>query len=371
MIGAFVWLRLVEWKLSVIDTISWLYQYGAWGLLLISVILFAIFYDKLEKPIARVYDLLSWIGASWRRRAIKADIQSNINAFSRTVDKEVPNTMPYNMKLKFVTEVDRASLLRDKKLVLVRIRDRKHDDKNFVHAMIAFCPAGVIPASRTYLDECLCDAVDFTVTRKFLNAIQYQSAINYLYKEIIEPATTEKPELDKLCRILDRLDEQGLFTKVVLRELRDFGGKAGSRYPTAAHRNETRQFVGYMDTIARRAPQEECDTEFQGNCISMGFVFIGTSPKIKQEGATPYLRAIQWKKGLGIQRFYVAARDWAIDVAERTGFLAEKRNLAKILKRTEYYATDSSGQRRKHILIEMQPVVSPFAAAEQGRLLEE
>jgi len=40
------------------------------------------------------------------------------------------------MKLQFVREMDRAELLREKNLVLVRIRDRRHDDKNFVHASL-------------------------------------------------------------------------------------------------------------------------------------------------------------------------------------------------------------------------------------------
>lgn len=352
--------------------LSWLSQYGGWGLLAIVVILFAIFYEKLERPIARVYDLFRWAGARWRRRAIKADIQSNVNSFSQSVDKEVPNTMPYNMKLKFVSEVDRAELLKDKSLVLVRIRDRRHNDKNFVHAMLTFCPVGVLPASRSYLDNSLSDAIDFTVTRKFLNTIQYRGALNYLYKEVIEPETTENPDLDKLCTILDHLDEQGLFTKVVLRELRDFGAKVGSRYPTEAHKEETRQFVTYMNAIATRAPGEVCETDFQGNCISMGFVFIGTSPKIEAEGAVPYLRAIQWRKSMGLERIYIAARDWAVDIAERTSYLAEKRKLVKTLKRKRYYATDSLGERREHILIEMQLIkATSFVPPEQGRLLEE
>jgi len=354
------------------DILSWLSQYGGWGLLAVAVILVVFFYDKIEKPIVRIHGLFSWVGASWRRRTIKGEIQSNVNSFSQSIDKEVPNTMPYNMKLQFVRDVDRAELLRDKNLVLVRIRDRRHDDKNFVHAMLAFCPVGVLPASRPYLDDSLGDAIDFTVTRKFLNAIQYQGALNYLYKEIIELETAQNPDLDNLCTILDHLDEQGLFTKVVLRELRDFGAKVRSRYPTEAHKEETRQFVEYMDVIAKRATGEECDTQFQGNCISMGFVFIGTSPKIQEAGAAPYLRAVQWKKGMGLERIYIAARDWAISIAERTSYLAEKHNLAKILKCTKYYATDALGQRRENILIEMRPIASaPSMLPEQGALFGE
>jgi len=356
----------------VADVLIWLSQYGAWGLVAIAIILFIRFYDKAEKPVARILDLFSWVGASYRRRAIKSDIQSSVNSFSQSVDKEVPNTMPYNMKLKFVSEMDRAELLRDKSLVLVRIRDRRHDDKNFVHAMLIFCPVGLLPASRPYFDNSLSDAIDFTITRKFLNNIQYQSALSYLDKQVIGPEVAEKPELDKVCIILDRFDEQGLFTKVVLRELRDFGTKVRSRYPTEAHKNETKQFVEYMDIIAKRQPGEKCETDFIGNYISMTLVMVGTLDTLSAKGIVGYLQAIQWSKGNNIERVYITARDKYIPDAERTAYLAQKQGLGRIVGKPKTYdATDSLGQPREHILIELQLVVSPFAPTKQGRLLEE
>jgi len=347
----------------VADVLAWLSQYGGWGVSVVVIVLFILLYERAEKPVAKVLDLFSWVSAGWRRRAVKADIQSNVNSFSQSINKEVPNTMPYNMKLQFVSDIDRAELLREKNLVLVRIRDRRHDDRNFVRAMLTFCPVGVLPASRPYLNGLLSDAIDFTITRKFLNAVQYQGALNYLYKEVIEPEIVEKPELDKLCTILDRLDEQGLFTKVALRELRDFGVKIGSRYPTEAHKQEARQFVEYMNAVATRPPGEHMEeVGCLGTHISMGFVFVGTSGTVIH-----YLRHLQRLKAMQVERAYIAARDDWIDTAERTSYLAEKGNIAKRLKSKRYYATDTLGQRREHTLIETQLVPSgPFAPPEQG-----
>lgn len=357
----------------MIDVLSWLAQYGGWGLLIIVVILIIAYYDKIEKPVAKIYELFSWAGACWRRRAVKADIQGNVNAFSRSVEQEVPNTMPYKMKLQFVRELDRAELLQEKNLVLVRIRDRRHDDKNLVHAMLAFCPVGLLPVSRPYLDDALGKAVDYTTMRKLLSMMGHHSALNYFYEEVLEPEVARKRDLEKLCVILDGLDEKGLFTKVILRELRDFGGKVGSRYPTKTHKDETRQFVEYMDVVAKRVPGEEIDTQFQGNHISMGFVFIGTSEKVKDKGLVTYLQAIQYKKGMSIERVYLAARDRYIDIAERAAYLAERKGFAKVMKRpVRYYATDRDGHRREHVIIEMRTIVStPFAPTQQGMLLEE
>lgn len=349
-----------------------LVQYGGWGLLLILLVLILTNLEKVEKVVAEVLDLFSWAGASWRRRAVKADIQSNINLFGRSIDKEVRGLMPYNMELKFVTEMDRAELLQKQNMVIVRIRDRRHDDKNLVHAMLTFCPVGLLPEARPYLDSSLSSAVDYTMTRKLLSAVRRQSALSYLYKEVMQPQIAENPDLDKLCRILDRLDEQGLLTRVVLRELREMGVKVGGRYPTEAHREETKRLIEYMDAVAKRAPQEEIDTQFQGNYISMGFVFIGMGEKVLQHGLAPYINAIRWKKEAGIGNAYIAARDHFIDTAESVAYLAEKRGLAKMLKPKRYYATDTQGNRREHILIEMQLIPSaPFAPPEQLSFLED
>jgi|GEM_PF-4484435 hypothetical protein len=123
-----------------------------------------------------------------------------------------------------------------------------------------------------------------------------------------------------------------------------------------------------MDAVATRPPGEHMEeVGCLGNYISMGFVFVGTDDTM-----TRYLRHLQRLKAMQVERAYIAARDDWINIAERASYLAEKRNLAKRIKSKRYYATDTLGQRREHILIEMQLVPSaPFAPPEQGQLLEE
>jgi hypothetical protein len=47
----------VEQQNCVADVLIWLSQYGGWGVVVVAIILFIIFYDKAEKPIARILDL--------------------------------------------------------------------------------------------------------------------------------------------------------------------------------------------------------------------------------------------------------------------------------------------------------------------------
>lgn len=354
--------------------------YGALGSLLLAVILFVLFYEKFEKPISRIYDLFSLVRRSWRKRAVKLAIQGNINSFSRSIDKIVPGSMPYSMRLEFVRSVDRAELLQGKNIVIVRIRDRKDDDKNLVHTMLACCPAILIPSARRYLDESMNKAIDLTMARKLLSALEHHSALCYLDTEVLPSEITDEPSLGELCKIFDQLDEHGVFARVVLRELRDFGAKVGSRYPHEGHKIETKEFVQYVHKVISRAPGVEMrEIGYRGQYIASAFVLIGLGTRILSEGATPYLNFMRRLRSDRFEKAYLAARGGApgtvesesIKMAERVSYLAERGGLAKRIKSSRYYAPDLRGMRREQILIEMEIMPPSPSEMQQGRLIEE
>ena len=98
---------------------------------------------------------------------------------------------------------------------------------------------------------------------------------------------------------------------------------------------------------------------------------VGTVDTLSTKGIVGYLQAIQWAKGRGIERVYIAARDNHIPEAERTAYLAQKQSLGRIVGSPKIYeATDTRGVNRKNVLIEMRLVTSPFTPPEQGKLLE-
>ena len=347
-------------------------QYGGWGLFVLVIILFISQPEKVEKWSSMLLNLSSWLNASIRRRAIKTNIQSKINTFSRSIDKEAPGTMPFNMKLEFVKKLDRAEFLLSENTVIVRIRDRKQEDKNLAHAMLSFCPAGLLPSTRPYLDGTMNTALDFTITRKLLGEANHYTALQYLYTDIIEPAVSKNSSLDKICKIFDKFDEQGLFSRVILREFKDFGMKLQGRYPEPPHKQEANGFIDYVNSVATRVPGEQLEAVgYQGVYISMGFVLVGKADKIVSAGATLYLRHIQKLRAIGVERAYIAARGQNIDMAKRVAYLAQRRNLAKSLKPKQYYAADTQGQRREHVLIELQLAPrAPYSPPEQGILIE-
>ena len=77
-------------------------QLGHLGLL--AVLLYFILFQPERLDVWRAHTLrfFGWAGTTWRRRQIKSDLQGHINWFCKTIDREAPGTMPYNLKLQFV-----------------------------------------------------------------------------------------------------------------------------------------------------------------------------------------------------------------------------------------------------------------------------
>ena len=345
------------------EALQILQSWGPWGLLA-AVIIFVVFNpEKAERVGGWFLGLFSWTCRGIRQRSIKSKLQGQVSSFALSIDKEVKGVMPYNMRLSFIKEIDRAQLDPTKKTVIVCIKDRGSEDQNLVHSMMAFCPVGVIPQARPYLDIAMNEGINITVTRKLLNRLKHYSALKYMYEEVLPACAKNTPGLDAFCRIFDLLDESGLFTRVVLSEIRDFGAHIETRYPEQSHADEAAEFVNYVYQVATKAEGDEMpDIGHLGRYMTAAFVFIGTGGVMMKKGATPYLDHMRLLRDTGFGKAYLAARggpkgslkpSLSIKMAERVSYLSERAKLAKRGRNMHYYATTGDGVNRLHVLIEM------------------
>lgn len=352
----------------MIEALQIIREWGPWGLLLLVFIFVVTNPEKAERVGGWFLGLFSWSSKGIRHRSIKLKLQGQVSSFARSIDTEVKGSMPYNMTLKFIKESDRAELDPNKKTVIVCIKDRGSEDRNLTHAMIAFCPLGVVPQARPYLDIAMNDGISITATRKFLNYLKHYSALQYLYNEVVPACARETPGLDDFCRVFDVLDENGLFTRVVLQEIRDFGARIETRYPQESHAAEATKFVSYVYQVATRPEGEEMlDVGYLGRYIATAFVLIGTGEAMLHRGPTLYLNHIRRLRDAGFEKAYLAARgapkneaepSLSIKMAERVSYLAERAKLAKRGRDSRYYATTRDRISRLHALIEMNIIPS-------------
>ena len=277
------------------EFIAWIPTVGPFGVL-IAVLAFVIAYpERTEKISGWLLGLFNLGIKKFRQRSIKSSLQGRISTFARSMNEQVNGIMPYNVRLNFVKEIDRTELDPENQVVIVRIRDNLEDDRNLVNSMMAFCSIGVVPQARQYLSKTMNAAIDVTVTRKLLNDLKHYGALQYLYNEVLtEDGSDEGKAREEFCRMFDALDESGLFTRVFLEEMRDFGARIASRYPTPFHNAEAVQFAEYVYQFTTRPTGSDMgDIGYDGNYISTAFVPVGTSETMTSGGEAPYLKHIQ------------------------------------------------------------------------------
>ena len=350
------------------EFIAWIPTVGPFGVL-IAVLAFVIAYpERTEKISGWLLGLFNLGIKKFRQRSIKSSLQGRISSFARSMNEQVDGIMPYNLRLDFVKDIDRSELDPENRVVIVRIRDSLEDDRNLVNSMMAFCSIGVVPQSRRFLPEPMNAAIDVTMTRKLLNGLKHHTALKYLYDEVmVEGENDEIKMRDEFCRIFDDLDESGLFTRVVLEEIRDFGARISTRFPRDWHREEVVNFVKYVHAVSTRPPgQLMQDVGHRSYHISTAFVFIGSLETMIDGGEKPYLAHIQRLRTDGYERAYLTARGGpridplhrsessaSINMASQVAQSIRHDGLGTIGRTMEYYTPDTEGKERKHILIEI------------------
>lgn len=333
---------------------------GGWALFLSGLYIVLRYPENTERIGGWFLRFFVWAGSTVKRQSIKSSLQGRINTYARTIDSEVRGAVPYNMRLDFVKTADRAELSPDEETVIVRIRDRIDDDMNLVHAMLVFCTAAVVPQTRPYLHPDFRKAMDATVTRKLLNSLKHHTAITYLHDAVLPSFYKKTPGMEELCRIFDTLDERGLFTRVVLAEMRDFGAAVETRFPEAQHGKEAEEFVHYVYEFATRHPGEDTSIGYRGRYIPTAFVPVGSADAMYERGSEPYINHLKRLQDWGFRKAYLMARGGShqgpdtksIEVAREVAVLAEKSGLIVKVVPVEYEAPDEFGHNRHTILIE-------------------
>ena len=209
-------------------------------------------------------------------------------------------------------------------------------------------------------------AINITMTRKLLNNLKHDSALQYLYDEVVESDGDEFDPREEFRRMFDALDENGLFTRVVLEEMRDFGARIASRHPQPGHELEAEQFVQYVHKVVTRPQGQDLqEIGHRGSYMAIAFVLVGSPETMAARGETPYLNHIEILRSYGYQKAYLAARGGtpldspdisesaSIRMARQLANSIQERRAGTIGRVMEYDVPDDAGKRRKQILIEV------------------
>lgn len=301
---------LTEFK----DILDFLVNNGSWGIIIILfgiIVYFLINPDKVEKWSSIFSKMFSFFSTNIEKKYISKDIQYKINSFGKDINEECTDLVPYETEIKFIkpSSFKKESCEHIKEKVIVFMKDRHNQDENFINAALMSTEKTLIPNSRLYIDKNLMRSVDLQFIKN-LTISKNKSKIATYVNNYFAPEIKKKKILRENIQTLEKLTEQGIFTRILLQELKDYGMIF---YPKSSNQSiikESRNFFDSITELANKKHHEDIKLHFKGDQIKVSFILIGISSTVYRKGninIEPYKQRIFKCEEDGMKTVYILA----------------------------------------------------------------
>jgi len=306
---------------------------------------------KNPEVIQRWISLISSLFAGLWHRAeqthVASNIQSHIDHFVKEVGKESKDVLPYRIKIKWVAQTTRDAFISGEKII-VRMNYHSDQQRNLVLATTAYVSKGLLPHARRHLHQDIATAMDFTAIKKLLVTEKLGPALDHFFEEVVNPAIKNSSLVREYWQTMDGLDEQGFFTRILLKEFLELGRRFMTALPRQDIAMETIEFVRFLDRIANKEHGEDIDPTFYGRSIRMSLVYVARPEVIAAHGFSPYIRWINECQKKDISTVYICGLGHNVANAEGLAMICKKRSLITVEKVHKYHL--ETRERKTHAI---------------------
>ena len=222
----------------------------------------------------------------------------------------------------------------------IKLDYSKSVETNIVEAALLFCRRGLLPETRQYVSGPLMKAIDLQFVDEILQRQRAAESRAYFIHEVIQRETESNQEALRFVEKLQIISQHGLFTRVLLPELRDYPALALEAWP---HKRHARGVEAYLDFLeaAVRSREEGTKTALVhvGQGIRTAIVLVGIPNKLQFEGTRPYVRRAAINEQEGAQTVYLLGYNQGVHYVELIAREAQVRGLVEHYDTELYDAT--------------------------------
>ena len=295
------------------------------------IYLFVLHQEKGGKLVGWLAGFIGWASKKAERVATANNIQSKVDSFIISINTEVEGLLPFGLKVKWISPDLSKDAFVENDRVVVMLNYHSNQDENLARAAMLYMNKAVIPEARPHIHQKLGQAIDLMMTKKALfSFIEARSSMGHFVQTVLRPQTEKDTELKDMCGVIDTIDERGLFTRVLLKELMELGIRRAGITETGDTVFETNEFIKLLKKIAEKERGVDVDPTFIKNNIKIAIIMVARPENV--DNPDMYLRAIEERMKKSVQTFYLFARGVRnIEFAKKvTTRVAEKfKELAK------------------------------------------
>jgi transcription antitermination factor NusA-like protein len=273
----------------------------------------------------RIFEFWQWLSKIlYKVRLVR---KSNIRAANLTVQlvngieglrSQTPGIFSQSPRISFVKNADDFSEMDDGTIVLY-VKDNGDQDRVLAESTMLYFKKAVIYEARPYVDRKLLRAFDVILAERAL--VNAPGACTYLQHNYLDPLLVN----DRiLYQIADELDQEGILTRVVLREFGNLGKRLKGKKSTARIRTETINFAKFAERIVAKE-LEDTPLRFVGNQFQSTIALIARPEQVRRNNLELYKRKFRTDIDNGTRAIYLLARghdnvsftkylaNWAVD----------------------------------------------------------
>jgi hypothetical protein len=259
--------------------------------------------DKASGYLASFYKQFRSVSFWFERSAVEKRLESTINLASRRVNDEGVNLLPHRIDIKWVDPRDRDAFLKDGKIV-VCLESSLNEARNLARATILYASEDFVRESQRFINQSVLKSACFAIARKMLMMDRKLDALRCLNEEFLKPEISNSPLIGDYIETMEKLDSEGVLTRVVLKELSELDAKLPSVLSNPRAEAETVSFLQTMKKLAEKKKGIDINPAHRGQVIDMSIMLVA------REGVydpTPYIKYAEkcWNEGLS--RLYVMA----------------------------------------------------------------
>ena len=177
---------------------------------------------------------------------------------------------------------------------------------------------GLIPQGRRFLPVPIRRAMDLATINLILERVGDRSAQNVFAEKLLPAELESEDEVKARYHSFVDMEDFGLFSKLFLPEVLEYGIREREGGPRSRHREELTKFVRWLKDLASDTEyRTEAQLEFLDVSLRVHVVLVGTWEKIVAEGTQPYVNAVVYCRDRDVRTVYLVGRGQSRKIISR------------------------------------------------------
>lgn len=292
--------------MSALDIFIAVLKYGLSpvGFIILGIFLALHYQEEIQKWSVLFWKFVRFFWKKAEKKIVSNDIEGRVNEFTKSLKKEVTNFEPVGVQVQWVEEGESPSEFFSNGRLIIRMREHRDQNKNFVYASMVFVSKVVLMKAKKYISKTQKESIDLFIGKKLFEREKPQ-VIDRFFEDFFSP----KMESGRVAELVEKyniIDKAGLFFPLLVQELTFLGEKVFWRRRNDRIISEFANFIDFLEDYAsREIGEEELPKNFEGIYYRCGIMIIARAYKRELGDVGPYTKYISGLIERRIDNIYI------------------------------------------------------------------